>query len=183
MEIEAYNFYLRVLNLCMYEKQVCLDKNKPVKKCHWPVCEKVDFTKFFTKNVRLKLLNFHTQRVTVRKLRSFGKNFVKVRTGYAYRFDLTKNLLVKVIFSFSYTHRVEITEFYCHHFFAKIPWNQLFAIGLYSELIWRKKFCMPVNFSFFHTVTLGRLTIYATKLVCTVSENWFHVISPLHLRI
>ena len=38
------------------------------------------------------------------------------------------------------SHSVEITEFYCHHFFAKIPWNQLFAKELYSKLIWRKKF-------------------------------------------
>ena len=28
-------------------------------------------------------------------------------------------------------HSVEITEFYCHNFYAKILWNQLFAKELY----------------------------------------------------
>ena len=35
-------------------------------------------------------------------------------------------------------HNEEIMEFYCHHFFVKIPWNQRFAKELYSKLIWRK---------------------------------------------
>ena len=36
-------------------------------------------------------------------------------------------------------HSVEITEFYCHEFVAKIPSNQLFTKELFSKLIWRKK--------------------------------------------
>ena len=44
------------------------------------------------------------------------------------------------------------TEFFCHHFFAKISWNQLFTNEFYSKLIWRKKISMAANFSFFHTV-------------------------------
>ena len=51
-------------------------------------------------------------------------------------------------------HSVEIMEFYCHHFSAKIPWNQLFTKELYSRVIWRKIIYVVVNFSFFHTVGL-----------------------------
>ena len=50
-------------------------------------------------------------------------------------------------------------------FFAKIPWNKLFAKELYSKLIWRKKFCMAVNFSFFHTV--------ACKLCFLITRKYF----------
>ena len=31
-------------------------------------------------------------------------------------------------------------EFYCHHFFVKIPWKYILTKELYSKLIWRKKF-------------------------------------------
>ena len=67
-------------------------------------------------------------------------------------------------------HTVEITEFYCHNFFAKIPSNQRFTKELYYKLIWRKKICVAwqwisrfstlwtVNFCNFHTVYY---TLYA----------------------
>ena len=49
---------------------------------------------------------------------------------------------------FTWNHTVwKLQNFYCHHLFAKIPWNQLFAEELYSKLIWRKSICMAVNFS------------------------------------
>ena len=37
--------------------------------------------------------------------------------------------------NFSLTHTVEISQFYCHVFFAKIPSNQRFIIELYYKLI------------------------------------------------
>ena len=49
-------------------------------------------------------------------------------------------------------HSVEITQIYCHHFVAKIPWNHLFTKELHSKLFWRKKICEAVKFSFFHNV-------------------------------
>ena len=50
------------------------------------------------------------------------------------------------------THSVEITEFYCHSFFANFPSNQHFTKELYSKLIWRKKFAWRQWLSRFSTL-------------------------------
>ena len=83
-------------------------------------------------------------------------------------------------------HTVGITEFCCHNFVAKIPSNQLFTKELYSKLIWRKKFCVAVNFSFFHTAHCGKmmnysrnfcgnngLKIFTIKHIFLICKLWF----------
>ena len=64
---------------------------------------------------------------------------------------------MRVNFSFfnSLLHTVEIAEFYCHGFFARIPSNQCSTKEVYFKMIRRKIIAWhgsAVNFSFFHTV-------------------------------
>ena len=79
-------------------------------------------------------------------------------------------------------HSVEITEFYCHHFVVKIPSKRLFSKELYTELIWRKIFCMAVNFSFFLTALCVAKKFYETRSrkkknfvkSTYLLKSWFH---------
>ena len=63
-------------------------------------------------------------------------------------------------------HTVEIMEFYCHDFIAKIPSNQLFTKELHSKLNWRKNICVAENFSFFHTALAEKIS--SNQLLHTV---------------
>ena len=81
-------------------------------------------------------------------------------------------------------HSMEITEFYCHHFFAKISWNQLFTNEFYSKLIWRKKNSMAANFSVSHAVLweLRYFTLFIFPLkFCKIS--WVSTKFTLYLTI
>ena len=64
---------------------------------------------------------------------------------------------------------------YCHHFFAKILWNQLFAKELYSKLIWRKKFAWQwiSRFSTLCTLWCCKMNSLVISLVkAMVSRNF-----------
>ena len=85
------------------------------------------------------------------------------------------------------SHTVESTNSFCHDFYAKIPSNQSFTTELYYNLIWRKKICVAVNFSFFHTVqvvwqneifTLTKKKCRQNTSIVTsfVKPFWFHEI-------
>ena len=80
-------------------------------------------------------------------------------------------------------YTVEIPEFYCQHFVAKIPSNQLFTKEVYSKTDLTKKNCMTVNFMFFHTVQYFLhfvmkfcwISIKTVHLVhCIAIVTWFH---------
>ena len=119
----------------------------------WDLCE-IFFTKSFELESRSRrghvwsrsLFDDKTFNDFTFKLLRIRSNGTKVNWHFALMLiwrifiNLTKKLsnFVHKVLKFM-IHSVEITEFYCHQFFAKISWNQLFAKELYSRLIWRIK--------------------------------------------
>ena len=76
------------------------------------------------------------------------KNYVKSVT-YDFRRSINFTEFFKNVVKSSYClmHSVKITEFYWHHFVAKIPWKYFFTIQLNSKLIWRKRLHCITGFS------------------------------------
>ena len=98
----------------------------------------------------------------------------------------------KIMFVTFSQHSVEITEFYCHSFFANFPSNQRFTKELYCKSIWRKNFQMGEIFWNFHIVLprffanfpsnqrftkeLYSKLIWRKKICMAVNFSFFHTV-------
>jgi len=84
-------------------------------------------------------------------------------------------------FPYCKTHSMEITEFYCHSFFAKIPSNWCFTKENCYEFIWREKiawkwisrFPTPWNENFTLTWKLFRENNCQSNLLI-INASWSH---------
>ena len=136
-----------------------------------------EFHKHFYPNCIISFRNISSNR-------NIQKHNLKMFTRKNEKFTLSKrifreiNSLVKPLVSRNFwSTYAYVTNWKLRNFTATVfSSNQRFTKELYCKLIWRKKFCVAVNFSFFHTELIIIIMVYVFSRK-NMTWSWSYLIS------